>query len=442
MKRLLLILLSPWLCFTPASVFAESKEITMWITDFNQEQFDLFNKIVIAPFNSSQSDYSVKTQLVQQYDRQLKLALSAGKGPDVLFTEGPTYLVQYSKNGFVIPLDSYATKFGWDKKFIQSTLDLQRLGGKLYGLPDEYESVFLYYNKTLFAKNGWQPPKTLDDLKKIAEDAKSKGITPLSAGNANWKGTNEWFITAVLNSYAGQENVYKALKGELPWTSGVFVEAFKLLNDWWKEGWFSKSYYALTGEQAISELANGKAAMLISGSWAIGQLQTYSKQTGQEWDWVPIPALSNRVPYPLYALGIGGTMSISKSCKAPDGAAQFLDFMYTPKTFFAWTEAAPATGQLLPPVNLRPEEAKSLKADPRMIHQNDEVTAAIAANKVGYSTWTFWPDRTDQYMIDGIEKVWAGQLTVEDYLNKVNEQYQQDLKDGRVPPILTPIGAK
>ena len=174
MKRLLLILLSPWLCFTPASVFAESKEITMWITDFNQEQFDLFNKIVIAPFNSSQSDYSVKTQLVQQYDRQLKLALSAGKGPDVLFTEGPTYLVQYSKNGFVIPLDSYATKFGWDKKFIQSTLDLQRLGGKLYGLPDEYESVFLYYNKTLFAKNGWEPPKTLDDLKKIAEDAKSK----------------------------------------------------------------------------------------------------------------------------------------------------------------------------------------------------------------------------------------------------------------------------
>jgi raffinose/stachyose/melibiose transport system substrate-binding protein len=442
MKRLTIILVTLWCSLAPTSWSAEPKEITMWITDFNREQFDLFNKIVISPFNATQSDYTVKAQLVQQYDRQLKLALSAGKGPDVLFTEGPTYLVQYIKNGFVIPLDTYAKKYGWDKRFIKATLDLQVLGGKLYGLPDEYESVFLYYNKTLFAKNGWEPPKNLADLKKIAEDAKSKGITPLSGGNANWKGTNEWFITAVLNSYAGQENVAKALKGELPWTSPVFVEAFKMLNDWWKDGWFSKSYYALTGEQAVSELTSGKAAMLISGSWAIGQLQSYSKQTGQDWDWVPIPALSSQAGYPLYALGIGGTMSISKNCKSPDGAAQFLDFMYTPKTFFAWTEAAPATGQLLPPVNLQPDESKTLKADPRMIHQNDEVTASIAANNAGYCTWTFWPDRTEQYMIDGIEKVWAGQLTVEDYLSKVNEQYQQDMKDDRVPPLMQPASPK
>jgi raffinose/stachyose/melibiose transport system substrate-binding protein len=64
-------------------------------------------------------------------------------------------------------------------------LNLQRLDGKLYGLPDEYESMFLYYNKTLFEKNGWTPPKTLVELQKIADDAKSKG-------NANWKGTNEY----------------------------------------------------------------------------------------------------------------------------------------------------------------------------------------------------------------------------------------------------------
>ena len=74
--------------------------------------------------------------MIQQYDRELKLALSAGKGPDILFTEGPSYLVQYSKNGLVIPLDAYAAKYGWDKKFIASTLNLERLNGKLYGLPD------------------------------------------------------------------------------------------------------------------------------------------------------------------------------------------------------------------------------------------------------------------------------------------------------------------
>jgi raffinose/stachyose/melibiose transport system substrate-binding protein len=419
---------------------AEPKELTIWITDFNQQQFADFDKTVVDAFNRSQSDYKVKASLIQQYDRELKLALSAGKGPDILFTEGPSYLVQYSKNGLVIPLDAYATKYGWDKRFITSTLNLERLNGKLYGLPDEYESMFLYYNKTLFEKNGWTPPKNAEQFQRIVDAAKAKGITPLAAGNAGWKGTNEWFITAVLNHYAGAENLYKALTGKLPWNAPVFVEAIKLLNDWWQKGYFSKNYYALSGTEAINEVATGKAAMTFSGSWAIHDMTQTFSQSGQEWDWAPIPSFGSEASYPLYELGIGGTQSISKFCKNPDGAAAFLDFMYQPKVFMAWTEAQQSSGQLLPPGNFSDEETKSPKLDPRLVKQNDEVLASIKNGQIGYTTWTFWPDRTEQLMINGIEKVWAGQLSVEDYLKQVNDQFQADVKDGRLPPVIAPGG--
>jgi raffinose/stachyose/melibiose transport system substrate-binding protein len=421
-----------------AGAAAEPKEITLWITDFNQQQFDDFGRTVIDPFNSSQSEYKVKATLIQHYDRELKLALSAGKGPDVLFTEGPSYLVQYSKTGFVIPLDGYAAKYSWDKRFVGSMLNLQRLNGKLYGLPDEYESMFLYYNKTLFEKNGWTPPKTLEELQQIAEDAKSKGITPFAAGNASWKGTNEWFVTVVLNHYAGAANVYKALTGELPWNAPVFVDAIKLLNDWWKKGYFSKNYYALTGTQATDDVATGKAAMLISGSWAIHDLTETFKQSGQQWDWIAFPSVGPEATYPLYEIGIGGTQSISKFCKSPDGAAAFLDYMYQPKVFMAWTEAQPATGQLLPPGNFADSDTKSDKLDPRLVKQNDAVLACIKSGAIGYTTWTFWPDRTESVIVDGLEKVWAGQLSEADYLKGVNDQFQQDKKDGRIPPVITP----
>jgi hypothetical protein len=36
--------------------------------------------------------------------------------------------------------------------------------------------------------------------------------------------------------------------------------------------------------------------------------------------------------------------------------------------------------------------------------------------------------------------VWSGQLKVTDYLKQVNDQFQQDVKDGRLPPVIAPGG--
>jgi hypothetical protein len=43
-------------------------------------------------------------------------------------------------------------------------------------------------------------------------------------------------------------------------------------------------------------------------------------------------------------------------------------------------------------------------------------------------------------MINEIEKVWSGQIKVADYLKQVNDQFQQDVKDGRLPPVIAPGG--
>lgn len=48
--------------------------------------------------------------------------------------------------------------------------------------------------------------------------------------------------------------------------------------------------------------------------------------------------------------------------------------------------------------------------------QNAEVLNCIRTGQIGYTTWAFWPDRTEQLMINEIEKVWSGQLKVADFL--------------------------
>ena len=60
---------------------------------------------------------------------------------------------------------------------------------------------------------------------------------------------------------------------------------------------------------------------------------------------------------------------------------------------------------------------------------------ASAANNYGYTTWTFWPPQSDTYLIEEIEKVWAGDMTAEEYLQGHQEIVRRGAGGGRVPPI-------
>ena len=65
----------------------------------------------------------------------------------------------------------------------------------------------------------------------------------------------------------------------------------------------------------------------------------------------------------------------------------------------------------------------------------ESLSQASAVNNYGYTTWTFWPPKSDVYIYEEIEKVWAGDMTAEQYLQGLDELFQTELKAGDIPPI-------
>jgi len=53
----------------------------------------------------------------------------------------------------------------------------------------------------------------------------------------------------------------------------------------------------------------------------------------------------------------------------------------------------------------------------------------------GYTTWTYWPPATEDYLIRGIEQVWLGKITVAQYLQTMQDTFAKELKEGKVPPL-------
>lgn len=409
--------------------------ITWWYArSASPEDLAAFERHFIAPFNASQERYRLEVDFsAGEFEGRLRAALLAGQGPDIVMTSGPSYMLPLVEAGLLVPLDDFADALGWRERFLPVMLELNSVDGVLYGVPRNYETLVLFYNRSLFEARGWSPPRNLAELEALAEAMLAEGIIPFAAGNADWRGANEWYVTVVLNHLAGPERVAQALRGELPWTAPEFVAAIELLQRWFEQGWFGDDYFSIALDETFSLLASGQAGMSLNGTWAFQWIEPYFGATGQTADWVPIPPLAEGVPAPLYVLGIGNTLSISRDSQHPEGAALVLDYLLNPD-FIAninrdWPGDWVVPAQTLELAALADELPESYAR-----HLTD-FAESVAAGRYGYTTWSFWPPRTNQYIISGIEQVWFGQLSPEAFLSELDALFQEELQAGLVPSL-------
>ena len=415
-----------------ASTLAQDKAtVTVWFDSTSgSETAECRIAAAVDPFNEQSDTVVVEPRLQPNRWQATQTALAAGEGPDVVYTPGPTFALQVSDAEQLLPLDEYATQFGWNERFAPWAMDLGKVDGTLYSIPNQVETLALFYNQTLFDENGWEPPKTIDELMTLAETIDEAGIIPFAHGNADFRDANEWFVGEFLNHVAGPDKVYEALTGATPWTDPAFVDAITKLKEAQQNDWFMGGldrYYTTSFDDANAALAAGEAAMKIEGHWTIPDLNSSFGDAGSEWGWVPMPSTSGEA---IYDLAIGSTVSINKNAENPDAAAEYIDYLFSSETqarLVVECGDAPASVPL---------EASALEGiDPRfaeiLVAQNE----ASAAGDYGYATWTFWPPETRTHLFENIEQVWGGDLTVEEYLQTMQEIFEQEAAEGAVPPI-------
>ena len=398
---------------------------------FTTNMIDAYNKthkptvsLVVKPTNS-----------IQQL---LKTAVAAGRGPDVILEDGPAQALAYQGANELLPLDDYVSKFHWDSKLLPWALETGKIDGKVYSVPNSYETMALFYSPETFSEHNWKVPTNKDEFEAICTEAAGKGIMPLAVGEADWHATSEWFVTIFLNSFSGPDAVYQGLQGKLKWSDPVFVDAITLLNSYFQKGWFGgsvQSYFTNKRATLDTKLANGQAAMDFSGSWVVAEYEPYfGSKAGNDrsWDWAEIPSFSSHAPAGVYDLSVGGTFSINRKSKLPDGAAAWLDWMLSNTA--AQGKALAAVAQEPFPIRLSASDFPA-GADKRVERMYIDLGQA---KQVGYTTWTFWPPKSDTYIYESMDKVITGDLSPQAYLQGLDTIFAQELKQGLVPPLPKP----
>ncbi|MEN3349360.1 MAG: raffinose/stachyose/melibiose transport system substrate-binding protein [Bradyrhizobium sp.] len=419
---------------TPARAQDGRKVVTFWFAQANSDGQAALRSNLIDAFNASQDKYTLQLEVKgAAVNNLLKVALLAGNGPDIVQTSGPSYLTSIANAGQLLPLDDLAAKFKWKERFLPALLNTGVYGDKLYALPRDYESMHLFYNKQVFSQNGWKLPTNRAEFEAVADAALAKGITPFSAGNADWKGVNEWLMTVFFNNVAGPDNVHKALGGELPWTAPPFAEAVELSKAWYTKGYFGKNYLSLTNEQSFLQVVNGKAAMAFNGTWSFGTKSYGMSKPDTVMDVAPIPGLSDRVTTPLAHLACGATLSIAKNSQNADGAAAVFEFMLSRKFYENMNRDWPGKWAL--PVKDLPPDLLQGIGYPLFEKTIVSLHEAFSSGRFGYTTWTFWPNASNSYVTEGIEQVWLNRITTDAFLNRLQTVFAQEFREGKVPPL-------
>jgi raffinose/stachyose/melibiose transport system substrate-binding protein len=417
-----------------------SKTFDFWNAFSNSEAQNYFQKNMVAAYKgASKPKLSVKQ--VDTIDRLTQTALAAGRGPDLVVTDGPAQALAYADAKYIAPLDSYIAKYGWDTKLEPWALSAGRVQGKLYSLPSSYETMAMFFNPATLSQHGWKPPTDRAEFEAICADAHGKGMTAIAAGNADWKAATEWHVTIFLNHFAGPDAVHQALQGKLPWTDPVFVDAISLLNSYFQKGWFGggvDKYFTNKFDDLYSRLAAGKAALYLSGTWSFTEIGPFfGKAAGNSatWDWAPLFPLSPHAPQEVWELSVGGTYSINSKSQDPDAVAQYIDFLVSdPKR---QAKALADVGFEPVPIKLSPADFPA-GADAR--YQRLYTTLGNAKT-IGYTTWTFWPQRSDTYIFTSFDKVIVGKITPQEYCAGLDAVFKKELASGKVPPFPAPTAA-
>ena len=135
-------------------------------------------KALAASFTKKYPNVKVKLKFYSftNYIKIIKLSLNSGNAPDVAEgNQGFQIDSALVKAKLIKPLDSYATKYGWDKEFSAGTAqqfrwtpDGKTFGkGNLWGVAQFGQSTGVFYNKALLKKYGGDPDNMPEDVRRL-----------------------------------------------------------------------------------------------------------------------------------------------------------------------------------------------------------------------------------------------------------------------------------
>ncbi|MFB5677197.1 ABC transporter substrate-binding protein [Paenibacillus terreus] len=398
-----------------SSAGGNQKSVTINYTIWDKNQQPAMEAIAKA-FTEQHPNIEVKVDAIPwgEYWTKMSAAAPAGTLPDVFWMHAGQFS-KYAAGQFLEPITDKVQAGEIDLNNYTSNLgSIYTLDGQNYGIPKDFDTIGLAYNKELFDQAGIPYPDDTWDYAKLAEVAKQ-----LSQPDKGIYG-----FGAKMDTQAGYWNDMLAngghiLNGDMTksgYDEPASIEALKARYQMILDK-ASPTHQQMTDTDSVEMFKSGKLAMIFDGSWDVGNLDSSDIIKGK-YDWAPLP--TGKAGRGNIINGLGNVMSAKGTHK--EESWRFLKFLGSKEA----AEIMAQMGAAIPA--FKDTQDAWVKSKPDL---NLQVFIDQAADATPYpsgsQSYPVWFAKESEIM----SQAWGGAIPVEEGARKVADMMNQAIANGK-----------
>jgi N-acetylglucosamine transport system substrate-binding protein len=411
--------------------FGVKADAPLEVVIFNGGFGDDYAKFDEQMYNKTFPKAKVQHTSTQKIQDQYQPRFAAGNPPDVLDNDGANMMaigqLSAQLSDLSDLLDAPSVDIAGKKvrdTFLPSTIENGTIDGKFVMLPYNYTVFGLYYDATVWDKNGWKAPTTGDEMITLFKTIKSSGIAPFA-----YAGHYPYYMGWPLCDWiakVGGNDVSVAIDNLEPnaWKDPSVKTTLEFITQIVKGGYLYPGTQGLTHTQSQQALIDGKAALLPCGTWLSNEMKATTPSSVQL-TIVPMPSLtsSDKMPYGAARASAAGQYVVPKSAKNVAGGKEFLRIMCSKQAADKFSELT--------------NSLTSIQGAGASVQSSSMKSAGAMLQQAGSNiiTWHFtdWYDDLYKEFQNQIDLLMKGQATPDQWIAAVQKAADKTAADSNIP---------
>ena len=328
---------------------ADQEDVTISFMTWRSEDAEVYNTIVDmfeTEYPNIHVDMEITSSDQDEYYSVLTTKLSGNSNPvDVFAVHAGARLTEYVEAGKLLNLKDTDVV----TKYNAELLGFGTVDDGIYGLPQAYNSYLIFYNKGIFEQYGLEEPVSWAEMQNVVSVLKANDIDTISAGFAE-----DWVFDMVVLPLVAAYNtddaklLSKVESGDVQFTDPTIKGVFEDIQAMSDEGFFINGAQGTSYESSIAVFAQGQSAMLLTGTWSIGTLQTQAPDI--DLGYFLLPA---READPIMLADASYLIGVNAGSPAQEAAMLFAEYISSPEIAAMYSEQ---TGQLSPVLGVESQD--------------------------------------------------------------------------------------